>query len=201
MPVFTPNLIANAVIAILGIFLLLCAKSDLVSRRIPNQLVFIGAGVGVLLNSALPEGFGFMSALPGALGFWHALAGLALGLVLLLPLYMLRAMGAGDVKLMAMVGAFIGPNAIVNTVLITFIAGGILALFVGLKNNVLRQMFVNLREMLLGAYFKLTMNETPTVDAPARTAARMPYALAIATGTFAYVVLVRLGHMPLINVM
>ncbi len=78
--------------------------------------MFFGAGLGLLLNSVLPEGYGFVSSLPGALGLWKALAGLGLGLLIMLPLYMLRALGAGDVKLMAMVGAFLGPNATIGAI-------------------------------------------------------------------------------------
>jgi prepilin signal peptidase PulO-like enzyme (type II secretory pathway) len=44
--------------------------------------------------------------LPGAAGFWQALAGFGIGLAALLPMYLMRMLGAGDVKLMAMVGAF-----------------------------------------------------------------------------------------------
>ncbi len=201
MPEITPNFIANSVIALLGVLLLLATKSDLKTRRIPNILVFMGAGLGLLLNSILPEGYGFMSALPGALGFWNALAGLGIGLALLLPLYMLRAMGAGDVKLMAMVGAFIGANAIINTVLLTFIAGGLLALLIALQKNVFPQMIANLREMAVGAYVKVLLHEMPTIDSPKQTAAKMPYALAIAAGTIAYMLLAQRGHMPLIHVM
>ena len=63
--------------------------------------------------------------LSAALTRW--LAGLALGLLLLLPLYLLGACGAGDVKLMAMTGAFLGPQDALGAILMTFLAGGLLA--------------------------------------------------------------------------
>src|SRR4051794_15864624 len=100
----TPALVATIVLGLLCALLLNAIWNDVKSHRIPNRLVFIGAGMGLLLNTVLPEGYGFISALPGALGFWRALVGLGLGILILLPLYMMRGMGAGDVKLVAMVG-------------------------------------------------------------------------------------------------
>ncbi len=97
---------------------------DVRSHRIPNKLVFWGALAGVLLHVALPEGRGFISSLPGGLGFLDALAGLGIGLAVFLPVYLLRAMGAGDVKLMAMVGAFLGPEQIWGAMLGVALAGG-----------------------------------------------------------------------------
>src|SRR5471032_315693 len=112
--------------------LALAVWNDLRTRRIPNWLVFSGALLGLTLNAALPAGAGLFIAPQGAIGLLWALAGLALGLLLLLPMYMLRALGAGDVKLMAMLGAFVGPLAIAGIVVLTLLAGGVLALLVAL---------------------------------------------------------------------
>jgi prepilin peptidase CpaA len=198
---FSPHQIAFSVLALLCVLLSMAAWFDAKSNRIPNNLVFLGAALGVLLNSVLPEGFGFASQLPGALGFVYAAYGLVIGLAVLLPFYMLRVLGAGDVKLMSMVGAFVGPNAILNTVLITFIVGGILALLVALKKGAFPLLLENLKQMSLGSYFKLAMHEMPTIEAVPHTAARMPYAIAIAIGTLAYIFLAHQGRMPLFHLM
>src|SRR4051812_41776207 len=97
-----PALLAAIVPGLLSALLLIAVWTDVRNRRIPNKLVFIGAGLGLLLNSVLPEGVGQISAQPGALGFWQAVSGLGLGLTIMLPLHALRALGAGDVKLTAM---------------------------------------------------------------------------------------------------
>jgi prepilin peptidase CpaA len=201
MEYFNPQSVALIVTALLCGLLFIAALNDAKSHRIPNKLVFSGAAMGLLLNSLLPEGFGFLSALPGAIGFLSALTGLGIGLAFLLPLYMLRTLGAGDVKLMAMIGAFVGPNAVLNIILITFLVGGLLALIIALKKGVLQAMVGNLKQMAIGSYFKLAMHEMPTMDAMPRTAAKMPYAIAIAAGTFIYIVLAHKGHMPLFQVM
>lgn len=197
----TPQTVAMSVIALLSALLLLASWQDAKSHRIPNKLVFSGAALGLMLNSFLPEGFGFTSQLPGAIGFFSALAGLGIGLGILLPFYMLRTLGAGDVKLMAMVGAFVGPDAVISIILVTFLIGGLLAIIIAMKKGVFKEMFGNLKQMAIGSYFKLALHEMPTVDDMPQTAAKMPYAIAIAAATFVYIILADKGHMPMFRVM
>jgi prepilin peptidase CpaA len=124
----TPQNLALSVLSILAVLLASAAWSDFKHHRIPNSIVFSGVVAGVLLNSLLAPGLGFASKYaPGAGGFAFALGGLGLGLACLLPFYLLRAMGAGDVKLMAMVGAFLGPADLLGAVVFTFLAGGAMA--------------------------------------------------------------------------
>lgn len=196
-----PSLLAAIVLGLLLALLSGAVWSDVKNQRIPNCLVFAGAGLGLLLNSVLPEGYGFTSVLPGALGFSKSLLGLALGLAILLPLYMLRAMGAGDVKLMAMVGAFIGPNATMSTILLTFIIGGGLTLVVVLHQGTLGQLIDNLRTMLWSSCFKVALNNMPTLDAAPVSAGKLPYGIAIAAGTCSYVALERSGNLNFLNLL
>jgi prepilin peptidase CpaA len=190
----TPALLAGVILCILSVLLLSAVWSDVKSRRIPNRLVFCGAALGLILNAVLPEGNGFVSNLPGAIGLQQALYGLGLGLGIMLPLYGMRAMGAGDVKLMAMVGAFLGPIAVVATILLTFIAGGLLTIAVVLKNRTMPQLIANVREILLTSFFKLMMKEPPTLEPIPASAGKMPYAIAIMVGTFSYIIIVRSGN-------
>jgi prepilin peptidase CpaA len=99
----------------------LAAICDIASRRIPNLLVGSGLALALLLHLALG---GSLAAL--RLGLAGALA----GGTIFLPFYLLRGMAAGDVKLMAMVGAFLGPAAAGLAALLTCIAGGGMALLV-----------------------------------------------------------------------
>lgn len=192
----TPSQIALIAVSPLFVLVLGALWSDIKSHRIPNRLVFCGAGLGLLLNSVLPEGYGFISSLPGALGPWKALAGMGLGFAILLPMYMLRAMAAGDVKLMAMIGAFLGPNAIIGTILTTFIVGGVLSLVVVLRKRTLGLLIDNLRTMLTGGFIKgVFLHQMPTIDAASVTAGKLPYGVAIALGTFTYIALEHGGHM------
>lgn len=191
----TPDLVASSAVWLLCALLLLAVWSDVKSHRIPNRLVFAGAALGLLLNWLLPEGRGFISILPGALGFWKALLGLALGLALMLPMYMLRAMGAGDVKLMAMVGAFLGPRSVFISTLLIFMVGGVLSLFIALRHGNLTLLFGNVRTMLMSSFFKAALHEVPRLDAAPVSAGKLPYAVAIAAGTMIYMVLASNGYL------
>jgi len=106
-------------IALLFTLLLLCVVSDFKSRRIPNSLICVGLLFGPLLSAM---------GLNGEITFAQSVAGVLSGLLLLLPIYMLGKMGAGDVKLLAMCGGFLGAKLTLMAGLCTFFAGGFLAL-------------------------------------------------------------------------
>jgi prepilin peptidase CpaA len=103
----------------------------------------------------------------------------------MLPLYLLRATGAGDVKLMAMVGAFIGPTAVLSAVLYTLIAGGLLSLVFMLFRGVAAQTLNNIRYMLTDWRLGVSSGQGLRLPPLQTTAARLPYAVAIALGTAA----------------
>lgn len=173
--------------------LLLAVYHDVRSRRIPNRLVFAGALAGLLFNTLLPAGAGLLTATPGALGFWPALGGLALGLALLMPMYAMKALGAGDVKLMAMVGAFVGPHAVFFCLLSSLLAGGVLALVVAACHGTLRQVTSTSYHLVLASFLRAIAAQRPTLDAPAVPSGKLPYAIAIASGTLLYLLLAASG--------
>jgi prepilin peptidase CpaA len=140
-----------------------------------------------MLNVFMPEGAGFAAThLPGGAGFLHAIEGGAIGLAALLPMYLLRAMGAGDVKLMAMVGVFLGPVDVLGAVLATFLAGGALSLGYAWRIGVLRRTLQNIRMVLCAGAVKVAGGSFPTLDDAPETTAKFPYAVAIAAGTLGY---------------
>ena len=98
---------------------------DIRSRRIPNVLTGSMAAVGVGLAAS-----GLSGISVGA-----SVAGMVIGLLLMLPGHALGATGAGDVKLMAAVGAVIGIHVIVNAFLFTALAGGVLAVAVAVRRR------------------------------------------------------------------
>ena len=161
--------------------LVVAAWSDVKTGRIPNELVYSGIAVALAYSGLAPvRGADLLSAL----------GGLGIGLVLLLPLYLMRAMGAGDVKLMAMAGAFLGFPDALTALLASFLAGGVLSLVVALRKRSLRLALTNLALMVRGAARRgLRLDAADT----ALTAGRMPYGVAIAAGTIGYLVLRQLG--------
>lgn len=179
-----PNL-ADVRNATLVLLLLVAATVDVRTLRIPNWLTVTGAAMGIAFSAAIPwELLGPRWAVEGVL--W-ALGGMAVGLALLLPLYALRVMGAGDVKLMAMVGAFVGLQQIVPTVLTVFVAGGLLALGWTVYRRVFRQAAANAAELAVSLAFAALGGIRPAL--PATSAGKLPYGLGIALGTLAWLVI------------
>ena len=94
------------------------AYADLRSHRIPNKLIVLG-----LIMAPI-----FQLAVNGAHGLLFGFLAAVLGLACFMPLYALRAMGAGDVKLMAVVGFFTSPRGVLYAVVLSLLAGGLCTL-------------------------------------------------------------------------
>lgn len=177
------NAMFITMLMILSVLLMIACWQDFHEYRIKNNLIVTGTVFGIVLNTFLFAETGFLDSLTG-LGF---------GLLLLLPLYLLRIMGAGDVKLLAMVGAFVGQDDIFGVFLYTLIAGGLLALIFSLWQVALRRMLDNITLTCLLAlstpkseWFK--GNSSFAVDA-SQSAGKLPYALAITVGTGFFLIL------------
>lgn len=153
---------------------------DLRSRRIPNRLVLIGIALAFIAH-AIALGTGSVPLAGPA--WWSPLAGLLSGFALLMPLNLLRATGAGDVKLMAMVGAFVGAPAVLVATLYTLLAGGLLSLVFMLGRGVAAQTLANVRFLLTDWALRLGTGQGARLAPLQTTAARLPYAVAIALGT------------------
>ncbi|MDQ0141777.1 A24 family peptidase [Cupriavidus necator] len=139
------------------------AASDLHRRRIPNWLTF---GAWML---ALPAQVALHGTTGGAASW--ALGWLA-GLGVFLPFYLLRGMAAGDVKLMAAVGAWLGATMALQIALAAFVLGGAWALVLVMKSRRHAQLVRNIGGILR------TGAGGPSVGS-------MPYGVAIAAGTLA----------------
>jgi len=103
---------------VLSAILTIAVIEDIRNHRISNKLVLCTfvSGVGLhLMNYGLVGIFGFV------------LAGSATGFFALLPFYILGGMGAGDVKIFAAVGAFLGPFATLYAVAMTLVIGALIA--------------------------------------------------------------------------
>src|SRR5215475_14301148 len=105
---------------LLGILVGTAAVYDIRFRRIPNWLVLAGIIAGFSLNVSSS----------GSSGLAHAAGGLGLGFALYFPLYLLRARGAGDVKLLAAVGAIVGARNCFWVFILTAILGGLIAMLI-----------------------------------------------------------------------
>ncbi|HEV2122540.1 MAG TPA: prepilin peptidase, partial [Chloroflexota bacterium] len=111
------------------------------------------------------------TAIDGWSGFTHSAAGWAVGLGLMLLPFMLRAMGAGDVKLMAAIGAVKGPEFVLVAALYTCLAGGMLAAFYLFRE---RRLLGTVQYIAYGWFWALRGSKPK--------AGAIPYAPAIAAG-------------------
>lgn len=182
MFVVTPRL------GMLCALLVLAAILDCRTLKIPNWLT----GGGLLLGLAGSALF------PVQMGMWWSgsLAGAGVGLLLMLPLYALKSTGAGDVKLMAMAGAFLGAPDICYAALATFITGGVAALGFALYKGALGRMFRQCLHMTQMATFSAATGIRPPAGAvPYQSAGKMPYGISIAIGTIAYILTKQLGYL------
>lgn len=166
--------------AMLIALLIAAVVNDLRSRRIPSALVFTGIAIAFIAHAVLiSKG---LTSLSGPT-WWAPLAGLLTGLATLMPLYLLRATGAGDVKLMGMVGAFIGVQSVLTAALYTLLAGGLLSLVFMLGRGVAAQALSNVRFLLTDWGLRASTGQGIRLAPLQSTAARLPYAVAIALGT------------------
>jgi prepilin peptidase CpaA len=157
-----------------GVLVCIACFTDLRTRRIPNWLTLPGVCAGLLVHAIAS----------GVQGIGFSLAGMMLGFGAYFVLYCLRAMGAGDVKLMSALGAILGPAACISVFAATAIAGGVLALgLVIFKRRVketLWNTFYIASELL---HFRAPYKTRSDLDVKDRRSLKMPHGVAIAVGT------------------
>jgi prepilin peptidase CpaA len=154
------------------IVLAIATFTDLRSRRIPNWLV-LPFMVGGLAVSGWQHGWP---------GLGHSLEGLALGAVLYGILSFMGGMGMGDVKLVAAIGAWVGPEQLFVALVITAMAGGVMALIWALKGGFLGELFSGAGDLVFG-FRKRGLQPHPELVLSNPLTRKMPYAPAIAIGT------------------
>jgi prepilin peptidase CpaA len=150
------------------------AAFDVGTRRIPNYITV--GGLAVALGLRLSTG-GVEALLGGLLGA-------LLAFLLTFPLFMLRSMGGGDVKLLTAVGAFLGPYNTFVALLATALVGGVLAIVVSLHRKRLGASitgtFTVMRGLALKAISAGEVDAVPTLETEG--AVTVPYGIAIAVG-------------------
>ncbi len=145
-------------------------------RRIPNWLTLAGWMAGVGLNVWLS----------GWTGLRAALLGFALAFAVYLPLYLLRGVGGGDVKLMGAVGAITGPSAWLSIFVITALLGGAAALVILLSRGRLGRALGNIGYLL----WELAHGRPPyareELDVRSGQSMKLPHGVVIACGSLVY---------------
>lgn len=155
---------------LLFIVLIICCITDLRTRKIYNKVIFPALISAFLLHLIIN---GFSGLKTSFLGF---LCGAA---ILIIP-FALGGFGAGDVKLLAVIGAIKGSGFAALTALYMFIIGGITAFIIIIFHketvNFFKGLFCWLAGFIKGKYYKLEFPTTPFLK-------KFPYSAAIAGGT------------------
>jgi prepilin peptidase CpaA len=174
--------------------LLAAIVCDLRRRVIPNALILAGLSLAMIWQFAgTPGSWAFDPSAPGAAGALGGLSAFLAMIVGFFPWYALRIMGAGDVKLIAVVAAFFGasPGAwghLLGLGVSILVAGGVLALVrIAVSRNA-SAVLSNVRVIIGGYSAKFAGMPGPVFDPRADSVDRMPYAVAIAVGTVFYMV-------------
>lgn len=172
MPLSLKLVLACTVIAA-GLF-------DLRYRRIPNWLNLGAITAGLTANILLFALHGFVIAL----------LGVGCSLLIYVPLYLVRGMGAGDVKLMAAIGAIVGPWNWLGIFLFTALLGGIVSLLYVVLRRRLSQTFLNLALIVTDLlHIRLPAKREARFDIRHAEALRVPHGAVIALGAIVFLVL------------
>ena len=161
------GLLAGAVFSAL---MVMAALGDVRTRRIPNRLVVAVAVLGLMYSGLVPPSFS------GAL---KGVEGLATGLACWLPFYALGWLGAGDVKLFAAAGAWLGPMRAVEASLIAALLGAILAVLWMLRARGVRH---SVETLGIAVTMPRILAEGPSTADRIRS---LPYGVAMAAGALA----------------
>ena len=150
----------------------IAAVYDVRSHRIPNLLTIPAIAFGLLLHFALG-------------GWGQLLSSAAAGALCLLVFFIFHiagGMGAGDVKLMAAMGCLFGLSMVGWLLIMTSLAGGVMALGLALYRGRLSSTLTNIASIMVH-HSKEGLAPHPELNLSNSQTLRLPYALAIATGS------------------
>jgi len=151
--------------------------TDWRSRRIPNWLTFSGFLLGVAAKEVLGGWGGLKTSLLGA----------GLGLLVLLPFVIVRALGAGDWKLAGALGAIVGPGVLVDLLMVSVFVAGIMALGLVIYKRRFKETLRNMGRLLASmGTFRMPGPEV-SLDNP--QSLKIPYGVALALTTVLYGIL------------
>jgi len=157
--------------SILIIGLLIASVYDAVTHRIPNWLSLLILVSGVGWNYFFTDG----------LGLKESSAGLAAGLLLMLPGYIFGSMGAGDTKLMAAIGSVVGFSKVLHVVFYGYMVMLVMAVvFIIVKGDLIK-LLLRYKMLFYGLFSGVMSYQKP--DSTEAASRRMPLAPAITLAT------------------
>ena len=168
-----------AIQVLLAAIVFVAAFFDIRYKRVPNWLTVPGVILGIALNT-------FLSFFPTA-GLLYSLKGLALAFGVYFVLYLLRGMGAGDVKLMAAVGAAAGWQNWLGIFVFTAVIGGAAAVVLAVSKGRVRRTFQNMWLLLASLrQGRAPFRDNPELEVGSVRALLLTHAVLIACGTLVF---------------
>ena len=172
-----PIILAGAVL-----LSLVAGWTDLRSRRIPNWLTVPGLLLGVAANTVLG----------GWSGLRNSLLGAGLAMALLLPFWLLRSLGAGDLKFAVALGAYTGPGRLVDMLLVSVFVAGVMAMALVIYKRRFLETMRNIGHILISLVTFRLPGSHVTIDNP--EALTIPKGVALALTVVLYGILWKLGR-------
>ncbi|HLK19073.1 MAG TPA: A24 family peptidase [Bryobacteraceae bacterium] len=161
---------------VLVLVVAIAAVYDIRFRRIPNWLVLSGLVLGLGINTFLARWEGARASL---LGF-------ILAFLVYFPLYLLRGMGAGDVKLMAAIGALVGPANWFGIFVLSGLLGGVFAVLFLVARGKLRNALWNVGFLLQRLFHFKAPYAREELDLASPKSLKMPHGVSIAAGSLLF---------------
>ncbi len=117
--------------------------SDFKAYRIPNKLILSGLALNL-----------FFQILKGSfLSILHCFSILLIVCITFLPIYYIRAIGAGDIKLFAMISCFIGIRQGIHVIVVAFLIGGVFSIIKVLRQHIFRLQLQSLATYITQTYY------------------------------------------------
>ncbi|MCR3923587.1 MAG: prepilin peptidase [Firmicutes bacterium] len=167
-------------------FVTICVVTDLRERKIYNKVILAGLVVALIANIVL---YGFLSAM------MLVFSGMFTGIILLIVPFLLGGLGAGDVKMLGMIGAFTGTTMTVHIFFASALVGGIFALFTLLKEGRFRMRMQQMSKAFYCAVFARNSFYLEGLHERTVTVRAIPYGVALAAGVLIIYIMGSMDYM------
>ncbi len=170
------TLVGTVLLLLLLVFALF---SDIKTYKIKNTIILPFILIGIIINLCVY----------GVERLHTVIIGIIIPIICLVPLYSLKMLGGGDIKLFSAIGAIMGHKFVISAIGFSFLSGGIIALIIMLIRKNFKKRFVYLYQYLKNCFMTLSIQPYTYINFGSKNAitednsGRFPFAIAVAFGT------------------